>query len=394
MDIVLRYYSAGESHGRGIFAFLDGFPAGVRVQPDDINFWLAERQKGYGRGGRQRIEKDEVDVLSGIRGGVTLGSPILLAVWNRDFKNWESAMDPWKPSTGERARKVVRPRPSHADLVGALKYEHDDCRNILERASARETAARVAAGALCRKLLAEFGVDMVGHVVQIGEAAADTDRIPTAELRERSMASDVRCADAEAGTRMREAIRQAKRDKDSLGGIIEVRAWGLPAGLGSHTQADRKLDAAIAQAMMSIQAVKGVEVGIGFRGAHLRGSAYHDEIVWSEAPKGGSHYVRTSNHLGGTEGGMSSGEELLVRIVKKPISTLMRPLRTVNIETRQPDAALVERSDTCAVPALALIAEHAVAIVLAQFFIEQFGGDSVAQMKRSYDAYVAALSER
>ena len=288
----------------------------------------------------------------------------------------------------------MRPRPSHADLVGALKYEHDDCRNILERASARETAARVAAGALCRQLLAEFGVDMVGHVVQIGEAAADTDRIPTAELRERSMASDVRCADAEAGTRMREAIRQAKRDKNSLGGIIEVRAWGLPAGLGSHTQADRKLDAAIAQAMMSIQAVKGVEVGIGFRGAHLRGSAYHDEIVWSEAPKGGSHYVRTSNHLGGTEGGMSSGEELLVRIVKKPISTLMRPLRTVNIETRQPDAALVERSDTCAVPALALIAEHAVAIVLAQFFIEQFGGDSVAQMKRSYDAYVAALSER
>ncbi len=391
---MLRYYSAGESHGRGIFCFLDGFPAGLRVQPEDINFWLAERQKGYGRGGRQRIEKDAVDVLAGMRGGVTLGSPILLAVWNRDFKNWESAMDPWKPSTGERARKVVRPRPSHADLVGALKYEHDDCRNILERASARETAARVAAGALCRKLLAEFGVDMVGHVIQIGEVIAGTDGLASHELRERSLASDVRCADPEAGARMRDAIKQAKRDKDSLGGVIEVRAWGLPAGLGSHTQADRKLDAAIAAAMMSIQAVKGIEVGIGFRGAHLRGSAYHDEIVWSDTPKGGSHYVRTANNLGGTEGGMSSGEELLVRIVKKPISTLMRPLRTVNLETKQPDEALVERSDTCAVPALALIAEHAVAIVLAQFFIEQFGGDSVGQMKRSYEAYVAALSKR
>jgi len=391
---VLRYYSAGESHGRGAFCFLDGFPAGLRVQPDDINRWLAERQKGYGRGGRQRIEKDEVDVLSGVRGGVTLGSPILLAVWNRDFKNWESAMDPWKPSTGERAKKVVRPRPSHADLVGALKYEHDDCRNILERASARETAARVAAGALCRKLLAEFGADMVGHVIQIGEATADTDQIPTEELRERTMTSDVRCADKEASARMRDAIKQAKRDKDSLGGIIEVRAWGLPVGLGSHTQGDRKLDAAIAAAMMSIQAVKGIEVGIGFRGAQLRGSKYHDEIVRSESPKGGSHYVRTTNNLGGTEGGMTSGEELVVRIVKKPISTLMRPLRSVNLETKEPDEALVERSDTCAVPALALIAEHALAIVLAQFFVEQFGGDSVAQMKRSYDAYAAALMQR
>jgi len=304
---VLRYYSAGESHGRGIFCFLDGFPAGLRVQPEDINVWLAERQKGYGRGGRQRIEKDEVDVLAGIRGGVTLGSPILFAVWNRDFKNWESAMDPWKPSTGERAKKVVRPRPSRADLVGALKYEHDDCRNILERASARETAARVAAGALCRKLLAEFGVDMVGHVTQIGDAVAETGGIPTSELRERSMASDVRCADPDASARMHEAIKQAKRDKDALGGIAEVRVWGLPAGLGSHTQADRKLDAAIAHAMLSIQAVKGVEIGIGFRGAHLPGSEYHDEIVRSDTPRGGSHYVRNTNNLGGTEGGMSTG---------------------------------------------------------------------------------------
>ncbi|HOD48444.1 MAG TPA: chorismate synthase [Candidatus Hydrogenedentes bacterium] len=391
---MLRYYSAGESHGRGIFCLLDGFPAGLHIRADDINFWLAERQKGYGRGGRQRIEKDEVDVLAGIRGGVTLGSPVLLAVWNRDFKNWESAMDPWNPPSGERAKKVVCPRPSHADLAGALKYEHDDCRNVLERASARETAARVAAGAVCRKLLAEFGIDMVGHVVQIGEAAANTDGIPSGELRERSMASDVRCAEPEAAARMRDAIKQAKRDKDSLGGVVEVRAWGLPVGLGSHTQAERKLDGAIAQALMSIQAVKGVEVGIGFRGAHLRGSRYHDEIVRSNTPKGGSYYVRTSNNLGGTEGGMTSGEELLVRIVKKPISTLMRPLRSVNIETKLADKALVERSDTCAVPALALIAEHAIAIVLAQFFIQQFGGDSVAQMKRSYDAYMAALSQR
>jgi chorismate synthase len=391
---MLRYLSAGESHGRGIFCFIEGLPAGLEVRPEDINFWLAERQKGYGRGGRQRIERDEVDVLAGLRGGVTLGSPILLAVWNRDFDNWAEAMDAWKPPSGDRAEPIIQPRPAHADLVGALKYGHDDCRNVLERASARETAARVAAGALCRKLLAEFGVDLAAHVVQIGEAVADTEAIRSEDIRPLSMKSDVRSCDPSAEVAMIEAIRQAKRDKDSLGGVVEIRAWGVPPGLGTYIQWDLKLDARIAQAMMSIQAIKGVEVGLGFRGAQLRGSDYHDEIIATDSEGSGSRYRRTGNNLGGTEGSMTNGEELVVRLAKKPIATLMRPLRTVSLDTHEPVEAVRERSDTCAVPALAIIAEAALAIVLAEAFIEKFGGDTVAEMKRNFDGYLDAIAKR
>ncbi len=391
---MLTYYSAGESHGRGIFCFLDGFPAGLEIQPDDVNFWLAERQKGFGRGGRMRIEKDEVDVLAGLRGGVTLGSPILLAVWNRDFNNWEDAMDPWKPPTGKRAEKVTQPRPGHADLVGALKYGHDDCRNVLERASARETAARVAAGAFCKKLLAHFNVGVAAHVIRIGDVEADVEDVPSNEIHERSLESEVRCCDAGASERMKAAIKQAKHDKDALGGIVEVRSWGLPPGLGSYTQWDRKLDARIARAMVSIQAVKGVEIGLGFRGAARPGSAFHDEIIYSDEPSAGMHYRHLSNNAGGTEGGMSTGEEIRVRIMKKPIATLMQPLRSVNMETREATEAIRERSDTCAVPALGVIVEAALAIVLAEAFIERFGGDSVDEMKRNYDGYVAAIEQR
>ncbi len=391
---MLVYYSAGESHGRGIFCFLDGIPAGLQLQPEDINFWLAERQKGYGRGGRMKIEKDEVDVLSGMRGGITLGSPLLLAVWNRDFSNWQEAMDPWEPSRGERAEKFIQPRPGHADLVGALKYNHDDCRNILERASARETAARVAAGAVCRKLLGEFGVGVAAHVVQIGPVKADVDDVPSSELVERSLKSEVRCCDPGASAEMKAAIKQAKQDKDSLGGVVEIRSWGLPPGLGSHTQWDRKLDARIARAMMSIQAVKGVQIGLGFEGAGLPGSAFHDEIVYADEAVAGMRYRHISNNAGGTEGGMSTGEEMRVRIVKKPIATLMQPLRSVNMETKEPTVAVRERSDTCAVPALAIIAEAALAIVLAEAFIERFGGDSVQEMKRNYDGYIQAIAAR
>ena len=391
---MLRYLSAGESHGRGCFCFIDGFPAGLKLEPEDINFWLAERQKGYGRGGRQRIEKDEVDVLSGIRAGVTQGSPILLAVWNRDFENWREAMDPWKPSSGERARKIVQPRPSHADLVGALKYGHDDCRNVLERASARETAARVAAGALCRKLLAEFNVDVAAHVVQIGDAIADTDTIPSNQLRSLSMESTVRCCDREAEPRMIAAIKAAKQAKDTLGGIVEARMWGLPPGLGSYVQWDMKLDARATQALASIQAVKGVEIGLGFRAADRPGSAYHDEIVYEPGDRVKGPYRRLSNNLGGMEGSMTTGEDFVVRVVKKPIATLMRPLRSVNMETHEATKAEVERSDACAVPALAIIVEAALAIVFAEAFIEKFGGDSVAEMKRNYDAYLDAINQR
>ncbi len=391
---MLRVLTAGESHGKGCFCLIDGLPAGLRVTPEDINFWLAERQKGYGRGGRQRIEKDEADVLSGIRGGVTLGSPILLAVWNRDYKNWEEAMHPWNPSTGERATKITRPRPAHADLVGAMKYGFDDCRNVLERASARETSARVAGGALCRKLLAEFGVQIAAHVIQIGPVVADTDTVPNEQIHPLSMASDVRCCDPKAGEAMVAAIKQAKQDKDALGGVVEVRAWGIPAGLGSYVQWDLKLDAHIAQAMMSIQAVKGVEIGLGFRGVDRPGSRFHDEIVYSDAPRTGSHYLRTGNNLGGTEGGMTSGEPLVVRIAKKPIATLMKPLRTVDIETRQPADAVLERSDTCAVPALAVIAEAVLATTLAEAFLHKFGGDTVDEMKTNYEAYLKRIEQR
>ena len=391
---MLRYLSAGESHGRGAFCILDGFPAGLEVCPDDLNLWLAERQKGYGRGGRQRIEKDEVDVLSGIRGGRTLGSPILLAVWNLDFENWRAAMDPWEKPEGDRAQKVVRPRPGHADLVGALKYGHHDCRDVLERASARETAARVAAGALCRKLLAAFGVDLAAHVVQIGDVVADVSGIPSEAIRERSMNSKVRCCDADADQLMIAAIKQAKRDKDSLGGIVEARVWGLPPGLGTHTQWDRKLDGRIAEALVGIQAVKGVEIGLGFRGAERPGSQYHDEIVYAPERRAGGPYRRTTNNLGGLEGSMTTGEELVVRVVKKPISTLMRPLKSVDLNTHAVAEAAVERSDTCAVPALAIIVECSLAIVLANEFIEMFGGDTLERMKHAFDAYVEYVNQR
>ncbi|GMW02342.1 MAG: chorismate synthase [Candidatus Hydrogenedentota bacterium] len=391
---MLRYYSAGESHGRGIFCFLDGIPAGLELEPEDINFWLAERQKGYGRGGRQRIEKDEVDVLTGMRGGITLGGPIIMAVWNRDFENWRNAMDPWKPSTGERSEKIVRPRPGHADLVGAMKYGHDDCRNVLERASARETAGRVAAGALCRKLLAEFGVGIAAHVTQIGSVIADSDTIPSEKIHELSMNSEVRCCDAAVEASMVAEIKKAKQAKDTLGGVVEVRAWGLAPGLGTYTQWDRKLDAQIAEMMMSIQAVKGVEIGLGFRGAERFGSAFHDEIVWSDEVRTGGHYRRTTNNLGGTEGSMSTGEDLVVRVVKKPISTLMKPLRSVDMVSHEGVEAVYERSDTCAVPALAIIVEASLAIVLAGLYCEKFGGDTVDEMKRNFEGYVAYINSR
>jgi chorismate synthase len=278
--------------------------------------------------------------------------------------------------------------------VGALKYDLDDCRNVLERASARETAARVAAGCVCRKLLQELGADVAAHVVQIGEVIADVDDVPANEIHDRSMKSEVRCCDEAASANMIEAIKSAKQDKDTLGGVVEIRAWGLPPGLGTYVQWDRKLDANIAQAMMSIQAIKGLEIGIGFRGMDRRGSAFHDEIVREADGSATGPYKRTSNRLGGTEGSMTSGAELVVRIAKKPISTLMQPLQTVNIETREPTEAIRERSDTCAVPALAIIAEAALAITLAQFYAEKFGGDSVSEMKRNFDGYVAAINER
>ncbi len=397
---MLRYLTAGESHGPALVTLIEGLPAGVPVDPAAINRDLARRQGGYGRGGRMKIERDEVRVLSGLRHGLTLGSPVALLVENRDWVNWQEVMSPapvGEYSDPRAAGKTrTRPRPGHADLVGSLKYDfRDDARNVLERASARETAMRVAAGAVAKQFLAAFGISVVGHVISIGAAEADLDQIQALDpevLADVAENSPVRCADAEASARMVAAIDAAKAAGDSLGGIIEVVAYGLPPGLGSHVHWDRKLDGALAQALMSVQAMKGVEFGLGFAAARLPGSQAHDPIEW-QGPDGG--YRRTRNQAGGLEGGMSTGMPLWVRVAQKPIATLYKPLPTVDMVTHeQPVTADVERSDICAVPAGAVVCECVTAFTLAQFFVEKFGGDSLAETRRNHEAYLADLRSR
>lgn len=393
---MLRYLTAGESHGPALTVIVEGLPAGVPVDVTAIDADLARRQEGYGRGGRMRIERDRVRVLSGLRHGRTLGSPVALLVENQDWPNWDRVMatgpvDEATLSERDRGRTVTQPRPGHADLAGALKYDHADARNVLERASARETAMRVAAGALAKQILAPFGVSVVGHVLAIGpiESRPEELALPLAELARRAEASPVRCADADASARMVAEIDAARQAGDSLGGVVEVIATGLPPGLGSHVHWDRKLDGALAAALMSVQSVKGVEVGIGFAAARRRGSEVHDEIAYDPA----RGYYRLSNRAGGIEGGMTTGEPLGVRMAMKPIATLYRPLRTVDMVTKEPVAASVERSDTCAVAAGAVIAECVTAFELARFWLDKFGGDSLDQVLanvRSYRDRVAA----
>ncbi|HYG57749.1 MAG TPA: chorismate synthase [Symbiobacteriaceae bacterium] len=392
---MLRYLTAGESHGPGLITVVEGMPAGVPVSLDAINQDLARRQSGYGRGGRMKIEKDRVQVLSGIRHGLTLGSPVALMVENRDWVNWTEVMsaEPVAAYSDVRAPQKVRtcPRPGHADLVGALKYDHQDLRNVLERASARETTMRVAAGALAKQLLAPFGITVAGHVRSIGPVAAPEGApLTAAEIRERAEASEVRCVDPEASAAMIAAIDGAKRDGDSLGGVVEVVAAGLPPGLGSHVHWDRKLDGALGAALLSIQAAKGVEIGDAFAGAAMRGSQVHDEIGWA----GDRGYYRLSNRAGGLEGGMTTGMNLVARVAFKPIATLYKPLRTVEIDTHAESQADIERSDACAIPAAAVIAECATAFVLAQFLAEKLGGDSLAEMQAHYGAYLKRVTER
>lgn len=396
---MLRFLTAGESHGPALVTIIEGLPAGVPVDLAAINQDLARRQGGHGRGGRMKIEKDQVRVLSGLRHGLTLGSPVSFLIENRDWVNWQDIMSPTPvPPESEASRRwqnrVVRePRPGHADLVGSLKYGHADARNVLERASARETAMRVAAGSLARQLLAPFGIRVLGHVREIGPVAADAgllDSLDFEALAVRSEVSPVRCADPAASAAMVQEIDAARDAGDSLGGVIEVIAEGLPPGLGSHVHWDRKLDGALAGALMSIQAMKGVEVGLGFAGARRRGSVVHDPIAWSEE----RGYYRTSNRMGGTEGGMSTGMPLVVRVAQKPIATLYTPLPTVEMGTHRPVEAKVERSDTCAVAAGAVICEAVVAWVVAQFMVDKFGGDSLAEMQQSHAAYLASLQDR
>ena len=383
----LTYRTAGESHGPALIALIEGLPAGLPLTPDDLDGDLARRQLGYGRGGRMKIERDRVQVKSGIRHGVTLGSPLALEIANLDFPNWErDRMAIWEPA--EDVAPITLPRPGHADLAGMQKYGTKDLRNILERASARETAARVAAGAVAKALLRRFGIELRSHVVRIGEEAVPLRDDLTLEDFEGVDDSPVRCLDPAASERMKAAIKAAGQGHDTLGGVFEVWAFGLMPGLGSHVSQDTRLDGRLGHAMLSIQAIKGVELGAGFELGRLPGSESHDEIFWSEE----RGYYRRTNRSGGLEGGMTHGEPLLVRAVMKPISTLTRPLASVDIATKEARKAFKERSDICAVPAAAVVGEAAVAFVLAQALVEKFGGDTLAQLEAAVDRYRAELT--
>jgi chorismate synthase len=382
--MALRYLTAGESHGPGLTAVVEGFPAGVPIDVDAINRDLHRRMQGYGRGGRMKIEQDEVAVRAGVRWGESLGSPIMLWIENRDWRNWEKKMSPHAKDR-DPDLAVTRPRPGHADLAGALKYNQRDVRNIHERASARETAARVAAGALAKSLLARFDIQVMGWVAEIGGIVADHAGLSAENVAARAEQSALRMADPRAEARIIALIDECKAAGDTLGGVVETVATGLPPGLGSHAQWDRKLDGRLAHALMSVQAAKGVEVGLGFETARRRGSAIHDEIHFDDAAK---RFVRRTNNAGGTEGGMSSGGPLVVRTAFKPLSTLMSPLHSVDLVTKEEAKGAIERSDVVAIPAAAVIAEAIVAWVLADAFLEKFGGDSLVEIRRNYDGYL------
>ncbi len=393
----LQLRTAGESHGPAIVAVLDGLPHGLRLDRARLDEDLARRQRGYGRGGRMKIEHDVVEVLSGLRGGVTLGSPLTLVVRNADHQSWLDVMDPFAPPSGERSKALTRPRPGHADLAGALKLGLHDARDVLERSSARSTAARVAAGAVCKQLLSVCGVEMMAHVVRIGGATApaiDHDHA-TADTylaaRAKAEASIVRVVDRDgdddASQRMIAEIAAAQQNGDSLGGVFEVVAWGLLPGLGDHAEWSRRLDGTIAQALMSIQAIKGVEIGLGFASAAAPGSQVHDPIHYFDG-----RFTRPSNHAGGIEGGITNGQPVVVRAAMKPIPTLARPLASVDLATKQPFAAQKERTDSCAVPAAAVVGEAALALVLADALLQKSGGDSMAEVQRNLDAYRGALA--
>ncbi|MFC0189331.1 chorismate synthase [Fictibacillus aquaticus] len=379
----MRYLTAGESHGPQLTAILEGVPAGLELLADDINTELSRRQKGHGRGRRMQIEKDQAVISSGVRHGLTLGSPITLTVENKDFTHWTKIMGAEPIDPGEEAevkRKVTKPRPGHADLNGAIKYGHRDMRNVLERSSARETTVRVAAGAVAKKFLSQLGITVAGHVLEIGGVKAEnTSYDSIQQLQETTEASPVRCLDEEAGVKMMKAIDDAKANGDSIGGIVEVVVEGMPVGVGSYVHYDLKLDAKLAAAIMSINAFKGAEIGIGFEAARQPGSQVHDEILWNE----NDGYTRKTNNAGGFEGGMTTGMPIVVRGVMKPIPTLYKPLQSIDIETKEPFAASIERSDSCAVPAASVVAEAVVAWELAAAVASQFGIDNMETIREN-----------
>jgi len=393
---MLRFTTAGESHGPALVSILEGMVAGLPLDADHVNSELGRRQQGYGRGRRMQIERDEVEFVSGVRAGETLGSPIAMLIRNRDWRNWQEIMDPaaHPGEEGLRQRAVTRPRPGHADLTGLLKYDRDDARDILERASARETTARVAAGAICKQLLGAFNVRVGSHVVHLGGIDAQRPDPMPHDINAAADASPVRMLDREAEGLVVARIDEVKVAGNTLGGICEVVADGLPVGLGSHVAWDRKLDGRLGAALLSIPAVKGVEIGLGLTTARLTGADVHDEIEAAPGHPRTGNVRRRTNRAGGTEGGMTTGEPLVVRVAMKPISTLMRPLGTVDVATGQAAAAVAERSDVTAVPAMGVIAEAMVAFVLAQAWLEKFGGDSLGETKRNFDGYIARLAQR
>lgn len=398
---MLRFLTAGESHGPQLTAIVDGLPAGLSIDPDRVNLQLARRQRGYGRGGRMQIEHDTAQFLSGIRHGKTMGGPVTLVITNRDWENWQPIMDPFKIPPRQLhlrlkrlAEQTRRPRPGHADLPGGIKWDHHDLRNVLERASARETAARVAVGSLARQLLEHFGIELFSHVVRIGSVGLGRSLSApiTAKTRAAAERSEVRCIDEAIGRRMMAAIRKAKIARDSLGGVAELIVSNLPAGLGGFSQWDQRLDGRLAQALMSIHSVKGVEIGLGYAAAQQRGSAMQDEIFFTRSAlavrrKG---FVRKTNNAGGLEAGITNGEPLVVRVAAKPISTLNQPLRTVNVTNKQAAEAMVERTDHCVVPALAVITEAVASLVIADAFLDKFGRDSMKEITRNFNSWLKA----
>ena len=386
---MLRFTTAGESHGRALVAIVEGLPAGLPVVGELIDRELARRQWGYGRGGRQKIERDHAEIIGGVRHGRTLGSPVALLIENKDWANWTDVMAAEARDVApDKARRVKRPRPGHADLAGGQKFGARDLRDVLERASARETAARVACGALAKQLLAAFDVEIRSHIVQLGGVPERPLELAWAEIAAIPEDAPLRCADADAQARMVALIDETRRAGDTLGGVFEVVARGVVAGLGAHTSWDAKLDGRLAQALMSIPAVKAVSIGAGIEAAALPGSEVHDEIFYDDAAHA---FTRHTNRAGGLEGGITNGAELRVRGFLKPISTLRRPLRSVDIDTKQAESAAFERSDVTAVPAAGVIGEAMVALVLAGAMREKFGGDSLAEMRRNFDGYLEQL---
>jgi len=388
---MLRFLTSGESHGKGLISVIEGFPANVPVDVSLINSDLKRRMGGYGRGARMKIESDQIEIFSGVRHGSTLGSPIAFIVHNKDWVNWSEIMSAEPNPEGAEKRWVTRPRPGHADLVGALKYRFDDMRNVLERSSARETTSRVAVGGFCRLLLRELGIQIYSHVVSIKDIRISNEQLEkvSSDLIPKIESSEMRCSDPSLDEAMKKAVDEAIEKGETIGGTFEVRATGVPPGLGSYVHWDRKLDGRLAQAMMSINAIKGVDVGSGLE-SDPYGSEFHDEIFYNEKDR---QFFRKTNRAGGIEGGTSNGEEIIVRGIVKPIPTLRRPLMSVDFQSKEPFEAQYERSDTCIVPAAGVVGEAMVTIVLAQAVQEKFGGDSLQEIKTNLENYSAALRE-